>query len=275
MLAVNPPVAGAPEAISAPSVPGLTARLAADGQSAAYLDAQGRLILTAVARLLGSASAQDKKLGEILQNLYPKDSQYVKTSTYPRFQYNIPGVQAGFYGIDAVLSATQVILLKEALELFTRPVFQPLLPAMFKPEIAFTVIDKIGGIAAGLTFSGTGVVELDRRDLFNNKYFLASVIAHESAHVLQGDFPANAACADILRREVGDQTIPPDFLSWDATKLLAEIPALKIGAYHVSLWTLYKLGLGEIPWIAEAIRTGRVGGESVVDCAQSSPTPTR
>jgi hypothetical protein len=111
------------------------------------------------------------------------------------------------------------------------------------------------------------VVELDRRDLFGNRYELASVIAHEGSHVLQGDLKNGVdVCKQILAREIGNSTIPQDFYTWDANQLLQAIKDGKIGAYHASLWSMYKLGLKNLDWVVEAIHTGQVNGQSVVLC---------
>ncbi len=144
--------------------------------------------------------------------------------------------------------------------------FAGMQPDLFDPSIAYVLIDKIAGDTAGLTYAGTGVVELDRRDLFGNKYLLASVIAHEGSHVLQGPETDNADCAEQLSREVGNQTIPAGFYQWDGTTLLQAIKDRQIGAYHVSLWMLFRLGVKDTAWIVQAIKTGTVNGGSVVNC---------
>jgi hypothetical protein len=65
---------------------------------------------------------------------------------------------------------------------------------------------------------------------------------------------------------VGNQTIPTGFYQWDATTLLQAIKDGQIGAYHVSLWMLTRLGSKNTGWVAQAIKTGLVDGESVVNC---------
>jgi hypothetical protein len=117
-----------------------------------------------------------------------------------------------------------------------------------------------------LTYTGTGVVTIDRKDLFGNKYALASVLAHEAAHVLQGGLPKNFTCQDVLRREIGNYTIPAGFYDWTAEELLAGIQDISIGAYHVSLWMLTQLNVQDGGWLLSVIRTGQANGNSVVNC---------
>lgn len=252
--------------VPVPLIDGLEMRQGEQPGIAEYLDDKGRPVLQVELEPLTGDKVHDSQLKKLLDQVYGPDSPYVKAGVYPRFRYPLQGVEAGFYGIDASLTASQVILLKEALELFSRPAFKDMQPELFNAEVAYLPIEKIGGDTAGLTYSGTGVVELDRRDLFGNKYLLASVIAHEGSHVLQGPMADSATCTDVLHREVGDQTIPADFYQWDSSTLLQAIKDGRVGAYHVSLWMLFKLGITNIDWIRQAIQTGTVNGNSVVDC---------
>jgi hypothetical protein len=231
-----------------------------------YLDNKGRVLVTVDEPTLEANNDQDNMLRQILEGIYGVDSPYAKASTYPRFRFPMDGMEAGFYALDVNLTYLQIVRLREALDLFNRATFASMKSDLFSADIAYVVIDKISGSTAGLTYAGTGVVELDRRDLFGNRYILASVIAHEGSHVLQGAMPANAGCDTNVRREIGDQTIPDGFYNWDATTLLQAIKDSKIGAYHVSLWMLYKLGVPNTSWIVDAIHTGKVGDESVVSC---------
>jgi hypothetical protein len=256
--------------VLAPKIVGLGQQIAEDGESVLYTDKSGtRALLVVDARPLGGEAPQEKQLKELLDKLYGSDSAYAQVSIYPRYQYPLPNGEVLFYGIDQTLTYNQVVLLRESLDLFNRPVFEPLKAYLFTNNDAYTVIDKLG-LAAGLTFTGTGVVELDRRDLFSNKYYLASVIAHEGSHVLQGPLTTSgsAMCADLMRREVGDHTIPTGFFNWTADQLEQAIQDGKIGAYHVSLWVLTKLGISNQGWIQQAILTGQAGGQSVVNCNQ-------
>ena len=249
-----------------PEITGLNIKLDQPSGSAEYLDSQGRTMLLVDAISLKDGSQQSAQLKQLLDQIYGPASPYLQNSVYPRFHFPIQGVQAGFFAIDKNLTASQVLLLKSALELFSRPMFASMQPDLFDPSIAYILIDKIAGDTAGLTYAGTGVVELDRRDLFGNKYLLASVIAHEGSHVLQGPETDNADCAEQLSREVGNQTIPADFYQWDGTTLLQAIKDRQIGAYHVSLWMLFRLGVKDTAWIVQAIKTGTVNGGSVVNC---------
>jgi hypothetical protein len=252
--------------VPVPTIEGLGLKLGTQPGTAEYLDSKGRTLLLVDVIPLKNDNPHDSQLKNLLDQVYGPSSPYVQASVYPRFHYPLDGVKAGFFAIDVSLTGSQVLLLRDALELFSRPAFASMQPELFPPDNAYLTIDKIGGNTAGLTYSGTGVVELDRRDLFGNKYLLASVIAHEGSHVLQGPQPANATCADSLKREIGDQTIPDGFYQWDATTLLQAIKDGKIGAYHVSLWMLVKLGIKDVGWVQQAIKTGMVDGGSVVDC---------
>lgn len=151
-----------------------------------------------------------------------------------------------------------------------RVILADFLPEILSSDIAYIILDKIEGDIAGLTYSGAGVVELDRRDLFGNRYQLASVIAHEGSHVLQGPAKSEEDCAGTLRREVGDQIIPTGFYDWTGEQLLEAIKAGKIGAYHVSLWVLTSLGIKDLGRLQQVIHTGKVGTSSVVDCNLSN-----
>jgi len=234
--------------------------------TAELLNRQGSVLLLVDALSLKDNNDHSAMLKQLLDMIYGSSSPYVQTGIYPRFRYLLPGVQSSFFVVDMDLTAPQVELLKEALDLFARPEFAPLEPELFDPGIAYVPIDKISNDIAGLTFAGTGVVELNRTDLFGNKYLLASVIAHEASHVLQGPVADNAPCSDSLRREIGNQTIPADFYQWDAVKLLNTVKDGQIGAYHVSLWMLTRLGVMDTAWIVQAIKTGKVGPDSVVNC---------
>jgi hypothetical protein len=250
--------------VLAPAMDRLHQEIGPDGEYVLYLDARGRTLLYADARPLDPGQPKEKALKDRLDGLYG-DGDYATASIYPRFFYPAPGVQAGFYAIDQTLTYPQVLLLREALDLFDRPVLAPFKPEIFASGIAYLVVERISE-AAGLTYTGTDVVELNRRDLFGNKYDLASVIAHEGSHVLQGGLKSGDGCDAILRREIGDGTIPQGFSNWTAEQVLEAVKALRIGAYHVSLWTLTKLGIQDVGWVAQAIRTGKVNGQSVVTC---------
>ncbi len=250
----------------APLFERLTQQPSADGNFVEYVDERtGKPLLRADGYAPDSSQPNEKFLEERLDLIYGTDVKAM-LGIYPRYQVLLPGIESYFYALDRNLTYNQVVRLKEALELFQRPAFQPFQAEIFTPDISYIILDKIEGATAGATFSGTGVVELDRRDLFGNRYQLASVIAHEGAHVLQGQPNAGDDCAEALRREIGDQTIPADFYNWTAEKLLEAVKSEKVGAYHVSLWVLAELGLKDLGWLQAAIRTGKVGTTPVVDC---------
>jgi len=94
------------------------------------------------------------------------------------------------------------------------------------------------------------------------------VLAHEASHVLQGALADQAVpCSEIEKREIGNHKIPDGFYGWSADELVQAVKDLRIGAYHVSLWMLNKMGMKNLKPFQEAIYTGKVGGQSVViDC---------
>jgi len=180
----------------------------------------------------------------------------------------VDGIEAAFYGLDRSLTSAQVILLRETFLVYDRPALEPLKPAMFGSGVSILVMDRLKD-AAGMNYSGTGIIVLDRRDLFGNKYQLAQVLAHEASHVLQGELGAGDLCDQLLKREVADQTIPSDFLAWDADRLLHGIQDKEVGGYHVSLWMLTKLGIRDTAWLYDVIYSGRANGQSLrVGCGK-------
>jgi hypothetical protein len=252
--------------VLAPRVDRLTQQISPDGDFINYIDGNGEVILVADGRPLNTDSSLYFRLKESLDAVYKLNSIYSMATIYPRFRYPFPGMDAGFYAIDESLTYPQIILLKETLALFDRPEFKALRTALFNSRIAYLIIERIGGAAAGVTFTGTSVVVFDRRYLFGDKYVLASVVAHEASHVLQGALSKSGGCVEMLRREIGDKTIPEGFYDWTADQLIQAIKGSQIGAYHVSLWMLYRLGVKDIGWLQETIRTGKVGSLSVVNC---------
>jgi hypothetical protein len=234
-----------------------------NGQFIEYLDSRGRTVIYADARILESAQVAEKTLLEKLQTIYGAQDDYVQAGVFPRFLIAVDGIEAGLYGVDRSLTQPQVLLLREAFLVFTRPEFQPMEAGMFGPGVAIVVMDRVQD-AAGLTYSGTGVIVLDRRDLFGNKYQLAQVLAHEASHVLQGDIRGDDVCTQLLHREVGDQSVPADLLSWDAGRLMQAVRDSQIGAYHVSLWMLYRQGVRDLDWLYRVITTGTANGKSLL-----------
>jgi hypothetical protein len=191
----------------------------------------------------------------------------ISNTIFPRYKVNIPGIESYFYGLEDSLTDKQIVLLNEAFELFTRPEFAAFQEGFFGSEISVFIVDELGR-AAGLNYTGTGVVMVDRRDLFGNRYVLASVLAHEGSHVQQRNFSRGTnICSTLLQMEIGDRTIPVDFYSWSAEQVVNDIKTRRLGAYHVSLWMMYKLGYGDLEIMREVIHTGAYNGQSVLlDC---------
>jgi hypothetical protein len=269
----------------APLIPGMTQQVSADGRMVEYLDSKGRVLLLVDAVRLSGKNEREKFVAERLADLYGtaqgnspamparKGSTPAKETfaVYPRYHFPVAGVEAGFYGIEKSLTASQVVQLKCALEQFDRPDMEGLKQGLFHKNFIFLAPPSIGG-PAGQTFIGTGVVELDRRYLFSNKYDLASTLAHEAAHAVQAEAGGDQSCAALLRYEVGNQKVPADFFDWDAEKLLAAIKDGSIGSYHVSAWTLHHMGISgsHITWLIGVINSGTADGRSLLlgNCAK-------
>ena len=246
----------------APSIPGLSQHISQDGQFVEYRDGRGWTMLIADGRRLVDKDLKEVALRERLLSLYSQPENENATD-FPRYFVPINGIEVSFYALETSLSNTQIVLLNEAFDLFNRPIFEGLKDDLFNSDVSILVVDSIGKVA-GLTYTGTGVIELDRSDLFGNRYHLASVLAHEGSHVLQGAMPEGDVCTEILHREVGDQTIPAGIYGWTADDLVAGIRDKRIGAYHVSYWMLTKLGFNELGLLRDVIQTGRADGRSVV-----------
>jgi hypothetical protein len=249
--------------LPAPKIEGVEQRISPDGAYVEYADPKGRVLLLADARKLDIEDAKERKLRDRLEDLYPSTG-YFACASYPR--YFLPGgeIKSGFYGLEESLSATQILQLNEAVALYNRPDLVVLKNDLLSPQVSVIVTNDLGR-ALGLTYTGTGVVEIDRQDLFGNKYWIAMVLAHEASHVLQGALPDGAGpCSEIEKREIGNHKIPVDFYSWSAVELVQAVKDSRIGAYHVSLWMLNKLGMKNLQPFQEVINTGKVNGQSVV-----------
>jgi hypothetical protein len=177
-------------------------------------------------------------------------------------------VDSGFYGLDKNLTYPQVLRMHETLHLFTRPEFQALQVEIFDERISYVINRSLGSTPLAFNLIGTGIVQLDRQDLFGNTYLLAMVLAHEGSHTMQDTSGSVLSCDEILRLEVGDQRIPPDFNGWDASQLVSAIKDGSMGAYHVSYWTLVHLGFNDPVFLAQIIRRGNINGEPLVLCTQ-------
>ncbi len=185
----------------------------------------------------------------------------------PRYALPEDGIEQNLIGIDKSLTASQIILLNEAFELFDRPVFEALKESLFGSDIWMFFFDDLGQ-ASGMNYTGTGLIMIDRRDLFGNRYILASVLAHEAAHVLQGGVRnSDDRCQELLNMEIGNGKIAKDFSLWSADQVISGIKNRQLGAYHISLWILLRLGYQNLNNLEQAILTGRIGGTSVLlDC---------
>lgn len=151
-----------------------------------YLDKKGERVLFAEAHQMDFQGKEGELLAGILYALYPRSTDYTRPGVYPRFRFSLQGVNSGFSALDQNLTYTQIMLLKDALDLFQRPELQPMRGSIFDGEISYLVVERLGTENIGVNFVGTKVVLLDRQYLFGNKYLLASVIAHEGSHSLQG-----------------------------------------------------------------------------------------
>lgn len=248
----------------APQLEQLKQQISLNGQKVEYVDERGNVLVSADARPIDHKDPDQEALHEHLVDLYSKNNPYSKASVFPRYVFPVDGIEAGFMGIEYALSHTQIVLLNDAFSLYSRPELAPLKTAMFGPDISVIVLDRLY-IASGLNYSGTGSIILDRRDLFGNKYQLAQVLAHEAAHVMQGDLDKKAdVCDQLLEREVADQTIPPEMLDWDANHIIVAIEDGTIGSYHVSMWMLNRLNIRDLAWLQQVIQTGKFDGQSLL-----------
>lgn len=260
--------AGAEAFIPAPQIEGLRAQPGETPYTVDYVDASGKILLVADARQFPGGMAGQNPLRDTLRELYGEDSAYTTGSAFPRYRFTVEGIEAGFYGLDQTLSAAQIVRLKEALEVFTRPTFAPMQAGLFGERNAFVVVANLGDNRFGYNYVGTGFVFLDRQQLFGNKYLLASVLAHEGAHVLQGRILPSTTCEDLLRYEVGEKRIPPDLQAWSGDRVLQEAGRGVLGAYHVTYWMLANLGFNNLDSLLDVIQTGRVGGVPLVTCEE-------
>ncbi len=262
----------------APEIDGLVPVIDAQAAMVDYLDAKGRVVLKADARQLenyewraSNAKKQitsDQVLFLTLQDAYAKNHAYSKTGLFPRYYFPVEGVEVGFFLLERSLSLVQLYHMNEALQLFDAPDLQPLKAAFFGRDNSVVIYAQLRGVL-GLTYSGTHVMELNRKDLLGNRYQVASVLAHEGSHVLQGA-PSRFydVCKTKLAYEVGNMKIPDGFLEWGPETLLQHVRDQSIGAYHVSYWVLHHLDPRnpEINWIRGVIRTGTADGQPIVYC---------
>jgi hypothetical protein len=256
--------------VAAPPVEGMLQRISPDGQLVEYVDInRNSVLLYADARKLQEGPESDEVLLEMLGDLYRRNHSYSKSGLYPRYYFPVEGVEAQFFTLDTLLTHSQIVQMNEAFALLNRPEFAPLKNAIFSQGTAVAIIEG-SDIFLGRTYLGTGVMQLNRRDLLGNKYWLVSVLAHEGTHILQTRPTSGNACRNALRREVGNQQIPDDFFSWSAEQVVEAIPTMEIGAYHVGFWVLEKLGVLQtyVPTWRSILQTGKVENQWVSGACQ-------
>lgn len=248
--------------IPAPEIKGLVMQPGSQAGTVDYLDAKGKIALTAGARHLDSGLEEDNKLSDLLFTLYGNESPYFRGETYPVFFFPVEGIYSGFFGVDKTLSKQQISLMKEALQMLTREEFTPFRYGFFGLNISYVIYDRLDYDAVGINYVGINIVLLSRRRLFGNKYLLAEALVHEGTNIIQQNQVVN--CQELLRMEIGNRKIPLDFDSWDAEAVMQGVHRKELGSYHVSYWILLKLGFSQPDDYRRAIYTGKLNGESVV-----------
>jgi len=260
--------------IRAPQIDGLSQRLSADGEYIEYIDPTGNLLLTADARYLDSEEETQFVTGYMINQQYKTDT-YSLLSVYPRYRFHIEGVESGFYALDT-LTHKQIQLLLSTFDLYNLEDFKPLKSYVFPPgdRVAFvisrTAHDQAAAQAIPMGWEPRrGVIILYSKNLFENRYNTASSIAHEAAHILQGKTPGCEFVEQRKQREIGSGVIPADFYDWDAVTLISQVRQNQVGAYHVSLWMLTKMGIQDhARWQQRVILSGTVNGYPVGICTK-------
>jgi hypothetical protein len=261
--------------IPAPMITGLKQQISLDGENIDYLDPRGRVMLHADAFELPLEEVNVLS-EDIMNNTTQKDDPFkvmlitgnhayaeFPKNVFPRYKVALDGIDSYFYGLDTSLTDKQIVLLNEAFEIFNRSEFLPF-KQIFQSNVSVFMLDDLG-TASGMNYTGTGVIVIDRIDLFGNRYLLASVLAHEGAHVLQDHIPnGKDQCSGLQQMEIGSMSIPEDFYIWSADQVIEGIESQLLGAYHVSLWMLSKLGYSNLKFLRDAIYTGKINGQSVV-----------
>ena len=263
LFTITHSASGSPIGLSlAPQLDGLQQRISADGNYVEYWSKGGKCIL----RAQGRSIPKSVLLSDVLIDLY-HHNDYAQASVYPRYEYANIGIFSSFYGLEDNLSYQQILLLGEALQLFNRPELAPMKDAFLIPKNDILLYETLEDGNAGINYVGSNVIGLDRKDLFWNKYYLASVIAHEGSHVMQGPLGLTKdVCAAVYHREIADRKIPPDLYSWKAEDVIQAIKDDRIGTYHVSLWFLHQFKFPQVNAFKEVILTGRVNGKPLVNC---------
>ncbi len=247
----------------APQIDGLQQHISTDGNYVEYWNNTGKRIL----RAQGRAVPKGIILNEALQDLY-HHNEYAQASIFPRFDYPDIGVDTGFYGLEDNLTYQQILLLGEALQLFNRPELAPMKNAILNPKNDILLYETLENGNAGINYVGSNVIGLDRKDLFWNKYYLASVIAHEGTHVMQGPMGITKdVCAEVYHREIANRKIPQDLYNWNAEEVIQAIKDNEIGTYHVSVWFLHLFKFPQLDAFKGIILTGKVSGKPLVNCS--------
>ncbi|MDD5468320.1 MAG: hypothetical protein PHS96_10975 [Anaerolineales bacterium] len=267
------PAASLPAYILAPQIPGLSQRISPDGRFVEYVDSSGAWVLKADARRLDPKVGSDSITNYLLDREYPAGLNTMQ-HVYPRFRFDIPNIESAFYAVDR-LSLQQITLLHTTLEIFDHPELQGLKPLIFSPSDNTTsLVSRLPETLAAAQAIGysdrppRGVIVLYARNLFDNRYLTAASIAHEAAHIWQGVQPRCDKLDERRVNEIGHSTIPPGFEAWTPQELYLGITRQQIGAYHVSLWVLRKLGVDDWASAEERIiLTGHFNGVSVYACA--------
>lgn len=250
----------------------LSQRISPDGMYVEYVEEDGGWLVRADARQLDLSLERQQILKEYLDR--GSLPQYnLENAVYGRFFFNIPQVESGFYAIE-LLTYNQILLLQSTLALFSQGNLQGLGPEVFAPgDLVEYIISREPNAkfaALALPLGGDppeGVITLFTRNLFNNKYETAAAIAHEAAHIWQGQSPGCDEPEKLLQREIANQSIPPGFYDWTGTELFQAVRSGQIGAYHVSYWVLLHFRQERLAaWQKQIIQTGTADGQSLLTC---------
>ncbi len=236
----------------APEIEGLNQRVDEKGEKIEYVYQEDKVLLSVDAIALKSKVDEDEQLKKALAEVYVEETSEESTS-YPRYRFPIEIVDIDFFAIEK-LTYNQILLLYTALELFERPELTGLCPYIFSKGKGYIIDLRMDDRYAGMASSGAGIAWLDPEKIVGNRYYLAEVIAHEGAHLLQ---ESTYICKVALRYEIGDGSIPPAIYSWSADELMKAITDQEIGAYHVSLWVLHRLGITDLHTVQFIIQHGR------------------
>jgi hypothetical protein len=256
----------------APDIDGFTRQISSDGAFVEYLDQNDEPLLKANARPLNKDNDDEYLLKKYLDREYTGDN-YGIYSIYPRYQCEIPEIASRFYGIGN-LTYKQILLLKSTFEIFNNEKFQELKHYVFPDgdEVAFIISRYPHDYAAAQAVQRggnprKGIILLYTKNLFSNRYETAGSIAHEAAHIWQGDRYDCTRPDMVLQEEIGDGTIPADFYNWTVEQLYQGIIHNDIGSYHVSLWMAMQLDAKNlVDFQRDIILHGRNDPGAVINC---------